>query len=68
MLLEIWSQLLMLISIIACLCEMVNWPLCFASVAEAISNSLISCQKKIHDHTKYITAQEFNKLTGEYFV
>ena len=31
--------------IITYLCEMLNSPLCFASVAEAISNSLISFQK-----------------------
>ena len=30
---------------IACLCETLHLPLCFASVAEAISNSLISFQK-----------------------
>ena len=30
---------------IACLYEMLNSPLCFASVAETISNSLISSQK-----------------------
>ena len=31
--------------IIACLCEMLKSPLCFAYVAEVISNSLISSQK-----------------------
>ena len=32
-----------------------------------LNTKISEVENKIHDHAKYITTQEFNKLTAEYF-